>query len=98
MSDAVGNLVLHVELAITGGHVLMGTDAPQAMGFPPIAHGNGVHINVEPDTLDEATRLFDALAHGGAITMPLQPMFWGATFGSLKDKFGVQWMVNYANK
>jgi PhnB protein len=40
------------------------------------------------------TRLFNALAKGGQITMPLNDMFWGAYFGMLTDQFGVQWMVN----
>jgi PhnB protein len=56
-----------------------------------------VHINLEPDTKEEATRLFTALSAGGKITMPLQDMFWGAYYGSCTDKFGVQWMVNVNN-
>lgn len=93
MADADKNLVMHVELTILGGHVLMGTDAPETMGFQ-IHAGNNVFINLEPDSRAEAVRLFDALADGGRIGMPLQDMFWGAYFGSLTDRFGIQWMVN----
>jgi PhnB protein len=53
-----------------------------------------VHINLEPDTRDETDRLFAALAVGGQVEMPLQPMFWGAYFGSLTDRFGIKWMFN----
>lgn len=95
LSAEDGQLVLHVELSILGGHVLMGTDAPASMGFK-VVEGNNVHINLEPDTRAEADRLFTALAEGGHIEMPIQDMFWGAYFGSLTDRFGIRWMVNCA--
>lgn len=91
------NLVLHMGLPILGGHLLMGSDAPESMGFH-VTFGNNVHINLETDTREETDRLFNALAAGGNITMPLQDMFWGDYFGSCTDKFGVQWMVNCASK
>lgn len=91
------NLVMHIELQITGGHWLMGTDAPESMGFS-VNFGNNVYINLEPDTKTETKKLFDALSAGGKITMELQDMFWGAYFGSCTDKFGVQWMFNCVEK
>jgi PhnB protein len=97
MSDELKNLVMHVELPITGGHILMGTDAPKQMGFT-VTFGNNVHINLEPDSRDEATKLFNGLSTGGKITMELQDMFWGALFGSCTDKFGVHWTVNCMEK
>ena len=96
LADGDRNLVMHIELAILGGHHLMGTDAPASMGFK-VNVGNNVHINLEPDTKEEAMRLFTALSAGGKITMPLQDMFWGAYYGSCTDKYGVQWMVNVSN-
>ncbi len=87
------NLVMHIELPIVGGHVLMGTDAPESMGFV-VKMGNNCHINLETDTRAEAKRLFDALSEGGVVTMDLQDMFWGAYFGSCTDKYGVNWMFN----
>jgi PhnB protein len=91
------NLVLHVELPILGGHVLMGTDASESMGFT-VTSGNNVYINLEPDTRPETDRLFAALAAGGAVEMPLQEMFWGGYFGSLTDRFGTRWMFNCSSK
>ena len=91
--DEDKNLVMHIELPILGGHVLMGTDAPESMGFK-VNPGNNVHINLEPDTREETKRLFGALSQGGTVTMELQDMFWGAYYGSCTDKYGVQWMVN----
>lgn len=95
MPEADRQLVMHVELAILGGHMLMGTDAPESMGFT-VSAGNMVHINLEPDTRAEADRLFQGLSAGGKIEMPLQDMFWGAYFGSFTDRYGVRWMVNCA--
>jgi PhnB protein len=87
------NLIMHIELPLLGGHLLMGTDAPESMGFKVIP-GNNVHISLEPDTREETKKLFDALSKGGKVTMPLQDMFWGAYYGSCTDKFGIQWMLN----
>lgn len=97
LSAEASNLVMHVALPILGGHVLMGSDAPEAMGFT-VRQGNNVYINLEPDTRADTDRLFNALAAGGKIEMPLQVMFWGAYFGSLTDRFGIQWMFNCAAK
>jgi PhnB protein len=97
MSDADKQLVMHVELPILGGHVLMGTDAPESCGLT-LTQGNNVHINLEPDTRAEADALFRALSDGGKIDMPLQEMFWGGYFGSLTDQWGIHWMVNCASK
>ena len=97
MADADKNLVMHIELPILGGHVLMGTDAPESMGFT-VNFGNNVYINLEPDTREETDRLFAALSEGGKVEMALMDMFWGAYFGSCTDKFGVQWMFNCNGK
>lgn len=96
MAEEDRNLVMHVELPILGGHVLMGTDAPESMGFN-LTTGNNIYINLEPDTRTDTTRLFNGLAEGGTIEMPLQEMFWGAYFGSLVDRFGVRWTFNCAS-
>lgn len=91
------NLVMHMALPILGGHMLMGTDAPESMGFG-VKNGNNVYINLEPDTRAETQRLFDALSSGGKVEMPLQEMFWGDYFGSFTDKYGIQWMCNCSSK
>ena len=91
------NLVIHVALPITGGHLLMGTDAPETMGFK-VNFGNNVHINLQVDTRAETQKLFKALYAGGVVSMELQDMFWGDYFGSCTDKFGVQWMFNCQEK
>ena len=97
MKEDDKSLVMHVELPILGGHVLMGTDAPESMGFT-VTFGNNVYINLEPDTRAETDALFTKLSEGGKAEMPPQEMFWGAYFGSCTDKFGVRWMFNCSQK
>ena len=97
MAEEDKNLVMHIVLPILGGHHLMGTDAPESMGFR-VNFGNNVYLNLEPDTRAETKRLFDALSAGGTVEQELQDMFWGDYYGSCKDKFGVQWMFNCAEK
>jgi PhnB protein len=98
LPEADKNLVMHVSLPILAGYRLMGTDSSEAMGQPPVRFGNNSYINLSPDTRAETERLFARLAEGGKVEMALADMFWGAYFGSLVDKFGVQWMFNCESK
>jgi PhnB protein len=97
MPEEMANLIMHIELPILAGHILMGTDAPPSMGFN-VNFGNNTYVMLEPDTRDETKRLFDLLSDGAKIEQPLQDVFWGSYYGSLKDKFGVQWMFNCSQK
>lgn len=72
----------------------MGTDAPKSMGFK-VTQGNNFYISLSPDSRAETQRLFAALAAGGTVEQELQDMFWGDYYGSLRDKFGIQWMFNF---
>ena len=98
MPEDTKNMVMHVSLPILGGSsMLMGSDAPESMGFK-VNFGNNVYINLMPDTREETRRLFKALSDGAKIEMELQEMFWGDYYGALTDKFGVLWMFNCAEK
>lgn len=97
VADEVKKMVLHVELPITGNHILMGTDAPKEMGFT-LTQGNNMHICIEPETREEADRLFNELSAGGKVTMPMAEMFFGAYFGEFSDKYGINWMINFQRK
>lgn len=97
VDEAIKKMVLHVELPITGGHILMGTDAPKEMGFK-LSTGNNMHICIEPESRAEADRLFNELSEGGKVNMPMADMFFGAYFGEFTDKYGINWMINYQPK
>lgn len=87
--------IMHIALPI-GNNLLMGTDAPESMGFK-LTQGNNFSISIDVESKEEADKLFSKLSKGGKVEMPLQDMFWGSYYGMLKDKFGVQWMVNCSN-
>jgi PhnB protein len=89
--------IMHIALPVGKGNILMATDALESMG-QKLTVGNNFHITIQPDSKEEADRLFNGLSAGGKVEMPLQDMFWGAYFGSFRDKFGVQWMINYDHK
>ena len=85
--------VLHVELPILAGHVIMGTDMLESMGHE-LRVGNNTTLNLEPDTREEADRLYAALCDGGSDSVGLQVMPWGSYWGTCLARFGVRWMFN----
>lgn len=91
------NLVMHVALPILGGHLLMGSDAPESMGFT-VNKGNNVYISIHTDSRTQADDLFSKLTEGGVVEMPMADMFWGDYFGSFTDKFGIKWMISYSDR
>lgn len=84
--------VMHVALPI-GDNILMGTDVLKSM--EPVNFGTNYSISIDGESEEEANQLFSKLSVGGKVVMPLEKMFWGALFGMITDKFGIQWMVNY---
>ncbi len=94
LSSAERQMVMHMELPILSGHVLMATDMLESMGHK-LQVGNNTTIVLEPDSREETQRLYDALSEGSTEFSPLADMFWGATWGTCLDRFGVRWMFNY---
>jgi PhnB protein len=89
------NLVMHAELPIAGGHVLMATDMLKSMGQQTRV-GNNTTLNLEVDSREEADRLYGALSEGGSEGSPMADMPWGAYWGVILDRFGIRWMINHA--
>ena len=87
--------VMHVSLPIGKGNVLMGSDimGSMASNFKP---GNNFYISVSPQSREETERIFKELSQGGKVEMDLDETFWGSYFGMFQDKFGINWMVDYA--
>ena len=85
--------IMHIALPI-GKNVLMGTDTLESMGRK-LTTGNSFSLSISAKSKEEANQIFNGLAAGGQVMMPLENTFWGAYFGMLTDKFGVQWMVNH---
>ena len=87
------DLVMHVQLPI-GSSVLMGSDVPSIFGPPPVV-GNNFSISYAPESREQVDSLLAKLSEGGSVEMEAQEMFWGAYFGSCRDKFGIGWMLNF---
>lgn len=94
MPASEGNKIMHVSLPISKETTLMGSDSSEAFGHATVM-GNNFSISINAASIKDADRLFNGLAAGGTVTMPLAKTFWGAYFGMLVDKFGIQWMVNF---
>lgn len=84
---------MHVSLPL-GDQLLMASDIVPSMGHK-LTKGNSVYLSLHPDSKEEADRIFNALAEGGNVEMSMADQFWGDYFGSLSDKYGVYWMINY---
>jgi PhnB protein len=89
--EGQADLVMHAALML-GDTLLMASDDPTG-GFEGV---KGVAISVSAADTAEAGRVFDALAEGGEVTMPLGETFWSPCFGMCVDRFGVSWMVGVA--
>ena len=87
------NKIMHISLPISKETILMGSDSSEAFGQATVV-GNNFAISINTDKKEEADRLFAELSVGGKVTMPMDTTFWGAYFGMLIDKFGIQWMVS----
>lgn len=92
-----GNKILYVCLPVSEETAIMGSDVfgPRASSM---VNGTNYTISLNVDTKEEADRVYAALSAGGNATMPLSVTFWGAYFGTLTDKFGIQWIVNCNRK
>lgn len=92
--DSEKELILHVSLPIGKNSILMGSDTSESFG-KAVNFGNQISISVSTSSREETEKLYKSLSEGGNILMPLGDMFWGAYFGMCKDKFGINWMLNY---
>lgn len=86
------DLIMHGCLEIAG-HMVMGTDATPDHPYQPLV---GHHLVADVDSVEEAERVFNGLAAGGRVDMPLAETFWAKRYGMLVDRFGVAWMVNHS--
>jgi PhnB protein len=94
LSDGDKEKLMHVALPIGEGNVLMATDAVGEHAADAVI-GNNFSLSVSADSKEDAEKIFNGLSKGGTVTMPLSDTFWGAYFGMCKDKFDINWMVNY---
>jgi PhnB protein len=95
LPDSDRDKIAHVALPLGGGVMLMGTDSLESLG-QSLVPGNNFSISLEPESREEAERMFAALSAGGEVQMAVQRTEWAEVFGTCVDCFGIQWMVSYA--
>jgi PhnB protein len=92
LPEAEQNKVMHVALPILGGTQIMATDMLESMGHK-LVEGNNFTISLNPDSKEEADRLYNELSEGGTEAVAPHEEFWGY-WGTCKDRFGIRWMFN----
>lgn len=93
VSDEESNKIMHIALPI-GKNVLMANDVPQSMGQTN-ENENRSKISISAESKEEADRLFNGLSAGGQIEFPIADSPWGTYFGMFRDKYGIEWMVDF---
>ncbi len=89
MPGASPDLIMHAAL-MSDGNLLMASDDPATDDFGPV---RGMQVNYTVAGVDEAKRVFEALAHGGEVTLPIGETSWSPMFGMCVDRFGTPWMI-----
>jgi PhnB protein len=96
VSEEEANLIMHIALPI-GKNVLMGNDVPPSMGKTN-ENENRSKISISAESKEEADKLFNGLSTGGQIEFPIADSPWGSYFGMFRDKYGIEWMVDFDPK
>ena len=85
--------IMHIALPI-GNNTLMGNDVPESMGRVN-EQENRSKICINTESREEADKLYNLLSAGGSVEMPIGDSPWGSYFGMFRDKFGIEWMIDY---
>ena len=91
--ESEADKILRITLPI-GGNVLVANDVPEAMG-PFSENENRSKIAVSTESREEADRIFAGLTEGAAIEMPMSDSPWGTYFGMFRDKYGIEWTIEF---
>lgn len=93
VAEHEANKIMHIALPI-GKNFLMANDVPEILGRTN-ENENRSKIVINAESKAEADKLFNGLSAGGQIEMPISDSPWGSNFGMFRDKYGIEWMVDY---
>ncbi len=93
IDEKEANKIMHIALPI-GKNILMANDVPASMGTTN-ENENRSKIAISAESKEEADKLFIGLSEGGTVEFPIQDSPWGTYFGMFRDKFGIEWMVDF---
>ena len=96
IAENEANKIMHIALPI-GKNVLMANDVPEILGRVS-ENENRSKISVSAESREEADKIYKGLSAGGAIEMPIGDSPWGSYFAMLRDKYGIEWMVDFDPK
>ena len=96
-NESEANKIMHIALPIGKHNVLMGSDSPEALGIHNLNETRS-KISISAESKEEANRLYNGLSTDGQIEMPIADSPWGSYFGMFRDKFGIEWMVDFDPK
>jgi PhnB protein len=96
VAEKEANKIMHIALPI-GKNILMANDVPESMGRVN-ENENRSKISISAESREEADKLFNGLTAGGNIEFPMDDSPWGSYFGMFRDKFGIEWMVDFDPK
>ncbi len=97
ISENEAEKIMHIALPIGKHSVLMASDTPEFMGKHN-ENENRSKISISAESREEADQLFSGLSEGGQIEMPIADSPWGSYFGMFRDKYGIEWMVDFDPK
>ncbi|HEY9481249.1 MAG TPA: VOC family protein [Candidatus Paceibacterota bacterium] len=95
VSDADAEKLMRIALPIGKNGMLFANDVPSFMGKTN-EHENRSKILVNAETKEEADAIFNGLSEGGEVEAPMSEGGWGAYFGMLRDKYGIEWMIEFS--
>jgi PhnB protein len=96
VAENEANKIMHIALPI-GKSILMANDVPEILGRTN-ERENRSKIVISAESKEEADKLFNGLSVGGEIEMPISESPWGSYFGMFRDKYGIEWMVDFDSK
>jgi len=91
------NKIMHISLPIGNNSVLMASDVPEFMGQVN-ENENRTKISISAESKEEADALFNGLSSGGNVEMPIADSPWGSYFAMFRDKYGIEWMIDFDPK
>lgn len=97
VSEKEETKIMHIALPIGKSNMLMGNDVPEIMGKVN-ERENRSKISISTESKEEADKLFNGLSAGGEIEMPVSDSPWGTYFGMFRDKYGIEWIVEFEGK
>lgn len=97
ISEKEADKIMHIALPIGKSSLLMGSDTPEFMGRHNEKE-NRSKISVSAESKEEANHIFNSLSAGGEVEMPIGESPWGSYFGMFRDKYGIEWMIDFDPK